>query len=100
VLSYSSLGVRLVLSLLLGRELVMLGEGVDLFIVDVPHSLQGRSLAQSGIGAKTGLNVIAIQTSGEIVGNPGGATVLESESQLVVLGTSDQRSEFERVFES
>jgi Trk K+ transport system NAD-binding subunit len=100
VLSYSSLGVRLVLSLLLGRELVMLGEGVDLFVVDVPGALHGKTLAMSGIGAKTGLNVIAIQSNGGILGNPGGATALDGDSQLIALGTSAQRREFERVFAS
>ena len=70
VLSYSSLSVESVVSLLQGRELMMLGAGVELFQVDVPTTFFGKSLAESGIGARTGLNVIAVQRDGTIVPNP------------------------------
>ena len=46
MLSYTTLGVESVMSLLRGYELVVLGEGVELFSVDVPSSLSGRPLAE------------------------------------------------------
>lgn len=70
VLSYASLGVSSVFSLLQGKDLVVLGEGLDLFTVPVPRSLAGRPLAESGIGAQTGLLVIGIQTDGEALSAP------------------------------
>src|SRR5687768_4578373 len=45
VLSYTTLGVESVLSLLRGDEIVVLGEGVELFSIAVPASLKGRRLA-------------------------------------------------------
>ena len=50
VLSYATLGVESVMSLLRGYELVVLGQGVELFSVAVPPALAGRRLADSGIG--------------------------------------------------
>jgi hypothetical protein len=59
VLSYTSLGVEAVLSILRGHDLVLLGEGVELFSIPVPASLADRPLRESGIGSKTGLSVVA-----------------------------------------
>ena len=48
-----------------GRELVVIGEGTDLFRVDTPPSLHGKTLSESGIGTRSGLNVVAIETGRE-----------------------------------
>ena len=94
VLSYDALGVSAVLSVLHGRELVVLGEGIDLFSTDLPRSLWGRTLAETGIGAQTGLNVIAVQHNGELVTNPPADIQLDRGAELVMLGDAEQRQEF------
>jgi Trk K+ transport system NAD-binding subunit len=99
VLSYTSLGVRLIVSQLLGRELVVLGEGADLFLAKVPRILRGRTLRDSGIGARTGLNVIAIQMpDGATVSNPAADAVLPEDAELVMLGTAEQRKAFAKLY--
>ncbi|MDE2995882.1 MAG: NAD-binding protein [Bacteroidota bacterium] len=98
VLSYASLGVEAVFSLLKGKELVMLAEGVDLFSAELPHSLQGKQLAETDIGARTGLSVVAIQDGGEIRTDLSGSTVLEPGVELLMLGSNQQRNEFIEVF--
>jgi voltage-gated potassium channel len=98
VLGYAALGVATVLSLIHGRELILLWEGVDLFTVPVPDSLRGRTLADSGIGARTGLNVIAIQRDGHVLTNPRGDAVLNEGSQLVMIGSAEQRAQFVATF--
>ena len=54
VLSYTSLGVDSIMSLVNGDATVMLGEGVRLFQVRVPPSVAGQPLAKTGIGSRTG----------------------------------------------
>lgn len=98
VLSYASLGVESVISILQGKELVMLGEGVDLFTMPLPQSLYGKPLAETGIGARTGLNVIAVQYNGEVHTNLSASTVLFPGAELLMLGSSQQRQEFTTVF--
>ena len=48
VLSYTTLGVEAVMSLLRGYELVVLGEGVELFSIAVPPSLQRTAAGRLG----------------------------------------------------
>ncbi len=99
VLSYTSLGVRLIVSHLLGRELIVLGEGADLFLARVPPTLQGRTLRESAIGARTGLNVVAIQTpDGAMTSNPAGDARLPEDAELVMLGTAEQRAAFAKLY--
>jgi Trk K+ transport system NAD-binding subunit len=98
VLSYASLGVKSLLAMLHGRELVVLGEGADLFVIDLPRSLAGKTLAESGIGARTGANVVAIQQGTHAITNPPAGTRLPAGSQIVVIGTAEQRQAFEREF--
>ena len=76
-LSYTTLGVEAVMSLLRGYELVVLGEGVELFSITVPASLSGRRLADSGIGSGTGMSVVALDRGGTLVTQLTGETPLE-----------------------
>ncbi|MGA1206006.1 MAG: potassium channel family protein [Opitutales bacterium] len=98
VLSYASLGCEFVTAYLMGRQPVMVGEGADFFNVEVTRSLCGRTLAQSGIGAKTGLTVIAIQEGERTITNPTANTVLAKSARLLMLGTNDQRETFNEHF--
>ena len=96
VLSEASLGSEIVFSRVLGREIVVLGEGVELFYQPVPASLEGQSLAESGIGAKTGLTVIAIEENGRVVTNPSAGDRLLAGARLIMVGSAAQRAEFAR----
>lgn len=98
VLSYDALGVTSALSILHGRELLVFGEGVELFTINVPASLEGKALAETGIGASTGLNVIAIQQNGERLTSPPPSTPLLRGAELIMLGDSQQRQEFIDLF--
>ena len=99
VLSYASLGVQTVFSIVQGRELVVLGEGVDLFYMPLPPSLADKTLAEAGIGARTGLNVIGVQKDGHIVTNLTPNQRLVEGSTLVALGSAEQRERFGEVYD-
>ncbi len=94
-LSYVSVAVQTLVSLIFDRELVFMGEGVEMFSEPVPERLIGMRLSESRIGAETGLNVIAIRENGQLVFNPAGATELERGSELVMLGSGKQRASFQ-----
>ncbi len=98
-LSYTTLGKEYVIALLLGREPVMVGEGADFFLADVPESLAGKTLAESHVGARTGLVVIAVENGGETVNNPMPSTPLPAGSRLLMLGTTEQREAFAEEYE-
>jgi Trk K+ transport system NAD-binding subunit len=100
VLSYTTLGVESVLSLLRGYEFVVLGEGVELFSIAVPPSLSGRRLADSGIGSGTGMSVVALDRAGVLLTRLTGETPLETGAVLLVLGSLEQRRKFAELFEN
>ena len=76
----------------------MLGEGVDLFYVPIPQSLTDKTLADAGIGARTGLNVIGVQKDGQLVTNLLSDQRLVKGSTLVALGSAEQRERFSAVY--
>jgi Trk K+ transport system NAD-binding subunit len=98
-LSYTTLGVEAIMSLLRGYELVVLGEGVELFSIAVPASLSGRRLADSGIGSGTGMSVVALDHGGALVTQLTRETPLERGAVLLLLGSLEQRRKFAELFE-
>jgi len=100
VLSYASLGVEHVFSLVRGRELVLLGEQFEMFAVPIPASLADKTLAESDIRDRTGLNVVALQVDGEVASSPTGATRLPPDGELVMLGNAEQLESFRRAYGS
>jgi Trk K+ transport system NAD-binding subunit len=99
VLSETTLGVEAVMSLLRGYPPVLLGEGVEFFSEPVPASLAGRPLRESGIGSRTGLSVVALQRGEQLTAPLTSETILPAGSELILLGSHEQRIEFQRVFE-
>ena len=98
VLSYSTLGAEAVFSVLEGHELVTLGEGADLFTVHLPASLEGKTLAETGIGSQTGLSVVAVNQDGELITTLHSSMRLSRGAELVMLGSVRQRQAFTDMF--
>jgi voltage-gated potassium channel len=99
VLSYASLGADSVMAVLLGNDLVVLGEGVNVYTVETPAPLARRSLGESGIGAATGLTVIGVQRDGRVETNPGVDFGLEPGDRLVLIGSREQRERFAELYD-
>ena len=93
-LSHQSLAVQTLISIILGHDLIAMGEGAELFFAPVPERLVGTRLQDSGISAETGLNVIAIRENGSLEPNPSGTTELGREAELVMIGSAAQRTSF------
>jgi voltage-gated potassium channel len=98
-LSYVTLAVDTMMSLLEGHEPVVLGEGVRLFSVTVPPSLAGKTLGASMIGSATGLSVVAIEHEGRLIAPLTAETPLPPGADLVMLGSLQQREAFAVAFE-
>ena len=94
----ASLGVEATFSILKGREVIVLGEGVDLFSEPLPRMLDGKTLAESNIGAQTGLNVIAVQQNGEVVTSSPASITLRPGAELLMFGDAHQRRQFVELF--
>ncbi|MBM3750969.1 MAG: potassium channel protein [Acidimicrobiia bacterium] len=91
VLSYASMGANAIFNLLRRRDLVLLGEGLDVFQVTTPKALVGRTLAQAGIRESSRCNVLAILRNGKTIASPSAHEVLEAGGDLILIG--DHRGE-------
>ncbi len=98
VLSYATLGSEALLSISKGQELNILGEGIRLFDTPVPSQLAGKTLGESGIGAQTGLSVIALKEDMEVNTLLSAETVLPAGADLIMLGNIDMRNRFQEVY--
>ena len=98
VLGYSSLGREHVIAYVLGRDPVLVGEGSDFFLVPVPDSLVGATLADSKIGANTGLIGVAIEDGDQMIANPPPDYPFRADNQLLFIGTAEQRQNFEATY--
>jgi voltage-gated potassium channel len=98
VLSYSLLGAEAVFSHLERRGEMMFGAGLGLFQVTVPKALVGQTIAECDIGARTGLNVVAVQEGNTCIPSPPADLPLTPTGELLMLGTDQQRRDFERTF--
>lgn len=97
-LSHTSLGVESVIAALRKRDLVFLGEGIELYELPLPASLVGESLGTSAIATRTGLNVIAIQERGHLTTNPTATTTLTEGSQLLMIGSQAHLRAFQEAY--
>ena len=98
-ISYTTLGVESILAFLHGRPPIILGAGVAFHDLPCPPSLEGRTLRESGIGLKTGLTVIAVETGEAMEGDTGPDTRLERGSVLLALGTDEQVRRFREKYD-
>jgi voltage-gated potassium channel len=98
VLSYAQLGVESVMSVIQSRTPIVMGEGVEFRLLDLPKVLEGKTLQESEIGRRTGLIVLAIRRDGELIASPPPDTPLRRGTKLNVLGTVQQIKDFKREF--
>ncbi len=98
-MSYASMGANTIVNYLRGENVLMFAEGLDIFREEVPASLEGKTLQNSDIRARTGCNVIAIDSRERGTDlNPGPETVLRKGQELILIGTSDSEKQFMQAF--
>jgi Trk K+ transport system NAD-binding subunit len=99
VLSYAPLGAESVMSLIIGRAPVILGEGIEMFKIRLPAHLAGKTLEECRIGSLTGLIVLGIEAAGEKIVNPQPGTALPRGSRISLLGTAEQLEKLKMLFQ-
>ncbi len=98
VMSYASMAANTIINLLKPDELLMLGEGLNIFRVVVPPSYVGKSLAESQIRKQTGCNVIAVYDQGIKIINPGPSFRISENIELILIGSAEAESRFFKLY--
>lgn len=94
VMSYATMGANAVFNILERNDVIMIAEGLNVFSVQTPEEVIGKSLIESDIRKKTGCSVLAIQNSEEMVVNPDPSIQLPADSELVIIGTIEAERKF------
>lgn len=97
-LSYTTLAVNAITAIVNNRKLAVLGEGVDLFPFPVTPSLYHVSLAESELGAKTGMSVVAIRSGSETVTDFSPSFRFEPGMELLLVGSTAQLEQLHQIF--
>jgi K+/H+ antiporter YhaU regulatory subunit KhtT len=99
-MSYVSLGANAIFNFLNKQDTLMLAEGLNIFRVKVPSSLEEKSLADSKIRKATNCSVVAVSTDGRLSVNPDPHAPIPANAELIMIGTHAGERKFFELFES
>lgn len=94
VMSYASMGATTMFNYLKRSRVVSVAEGLDIFKLEVPAPLVGKTIAEARIRERTGCTVVAVRAGDNLVPNPRPDTVLSAGQELVVVGSIESESRF------
>lgn len=94
VLSYASIGANIIFNFLKHSDILMVAEGLNIFKVQVPSYLEGRTLAKENLRAKSGCNVIAVRSKDGLQAPPRPNVPLSAEDELILIGDTESERRF------
>ena len=98
VLSYAGTGSAAIWNHLRGDETVLVAQGLNVFRTAIPKELAGTTLAAAHVHARTACNVVAVERSGVLEGNPDPNIPLPATGELVLVGTDIAEARFSEEF--
>ena len=93
-ISYASMGANAVFNLLRRTDLLMVAEGLDVFKMEVPVELEGKTIRETTLRQRTGCTIMAIDRNSSTLINPSPDEVLEAGAQIVLIGTVESETRF------
>lgn len=94
VMSYASMGANAIFNVLRRADVLMLAEGLNVFRVQSPEALVGKTIAASAVRSATGCSIVALRNAKGIEINPEPESVLGADTELVLIGTVDDENRF------
>jgi voltage-gated potassium channel len=94
VMSYASMGSNIIFNLLNRGDILMLAEGLDVFVVTVPKTLVGKNIRESRVRSDTGCTIIGVSVGGQMTALPEPETILPESAKIVLLGSVASEKEF------
>jgi Trk K+ transport system NAD-binding subunit len=94
VMSFSALVTTTIMNLLQPQQMLMLSEGFNVFRVPISAKFDNQTLLGLRIREKTGCSVVAVKRKEELIVNPDPQIVLESQDELVLIGSAESEKKF------
>src|SRR5690606_16069052 len=97
-MSYASTGANAIINLIGRDNILMVAEGLDVFEIEIPDSLEGKTVAETGIRKKTGCTVIAARQNGTLDYTIDPHEPLPPDSRIILVGTPDAEERFLKLY--
>ncbi|HVM10263.1 MAG TPA: NAD-binding protein [Acidimicrobiales bacterium] len=94
VMSYASTGATAMWNVLTADNTLQLAEGLDVFRVELPPALVGKTLRTARIRENTGCTVVATAAGDHLAANPDPDAPLVAGSDLVLIGDEEAERRF------
>ena len=93
--SYASMGSTHIFNQVKGDRIVTVTEGLEIFRLDVPESLDGKTLVECRVRERTGCTIVALRgEDGALTINPPPGTVLHAGQDMVLAGNDASETKF------
>lgn len=94
VMSYASMGANAIFNILERDEVLMIAEGLNVFRTETPRKIQGKSIMDTDIRQITGCSIIAVQVEDQMVINPSPELILQSDTEIIMIGSYESEKMF------
>jgi Trk K+ transport system NAD-binding subunit len=98
VQSYASIGASSIFNLLQKSRVVTVTQGLDVFRVNVPSEVVGKTIAECGIREKSGCTIIGYHREDTLEPNPRPDTVLEQGHEMLMIGDWESRNTYFKAY--
>jgi Trk K+ transport system NAD-binding subunit len=98
VMSYASTGANAIINLIGRDNILMVAEGLDIFEVDIPSSLAGKTIAQCDIRKKTGCTVVALHVDNQTQLLPDPHQPLPTRGRIILIGVPESEKRFLKLY--
>lgn len=100
VMSYASTGANAIMNVIGRDNILMIAEGLDIFEVQIPPALVGRTVAECDIRKRTGCTVVALHDdeSPQLMLDP--HQPLPEDTRLILIGTPESEERFLRLYKT
>ncbi|MFN7211235.1 MAG: TrkA C-terminal domain-containing protein, partial [Aggregatilineales bacterium] len=98
VLSYASMGANAIINLIGRDNILMVAEGLDIFEVEIPPELAGKSLAECDLRNRTGCTLVGVRQNGavSILSDP--HQPLPHKGRIILIGDSAAEKRFLKLY--
>ncbi len=98
VMSYASMGANFMLNMLRGGNILMIAEGLDVFRIAIPETLEGKTIAAAGIFERTGCIVVAFEHEATMEINPPPDSAIPASGKIILIGSAEAEERFLRTY--
>ncbi|MFW5772440.1 MAG: potassium channel family protein, partial [Phototrophicaceae bacterium] len=98
VMSYATTSANAIINLTGRDNILMIAEGLDVFEVEVPSGLVGRSIAETDIRRRTGCTVVALHIDNHAQIMPDPYEPLPENARLILIGATESEDRFLKMY--